>query len=88
VSAGSGWRPIAARDIEVGDIVSVLGTGNRRSTIIHVRAVDSSHAEQGELVIEGRQPWAGSFRYVMRHVHPEARAELLIESDDPYEGER
>jgi hypothetical protein len=70
------WRPIAAREIEVGDIVSVLGIGNRRSCIVHVQAVDVNPAV---VTVAGRQPFGGGWRVVERKLLPESHVHRLTD---------
>lgn len=83
MSAASPWQRIPAREIAVGDVVSVVGIQQRRSVIIHVSEVDRTH-EREVLVVEGRQPWGGSWRHVFRHVHPEAVVDRLIDPGPLY----
>jgi hypothetical protein len=85
---GIGPRPLAwpgrsrwidAREVEVGQIVSVAGIRDRATAIMHVTAVDASR----ELVrLDGRRPWGGGWRNVHRECHPEGLVELLIEDGD------
>jgi len=74
--SASPWRSIPARNITVGDIVSVRGITNRASAIVHVAAVSS---DRDRIVVAGRQPWGDGWRVVERTLHPEGVAELLVE---------
>lgn len=79
MSTPSPWRKIPARDIEVGQRVSVRGITSKRSTIVDVTEVERTHVDRGELVVVGRQPWGMGSRHVIRHLDPDALAELYVD---------
>lgn len=72
----SPWRPIAAREIAVGQRVSVRGITDRQSAIVDV---DEVQVAPDHVVVHGRQPWGGRVRHITRVLHPEGLAELYVE---------
>lgn len=76
--SSSPWRAMSAREIRVGQRVSLLGINSRRSCIVDVTAVDVNPAV---VTVAGRQPWGSGSRYVERLLLPEQRVELYVEPE-------
>jgi hypothetical protein len=76
--SGSPWRKMPAREIEVGQRVSVRGITDRNTAIVDVREVERTHVDRGELVVVGRQPWGMGSRHIVRHLDPDQLVELYV----------